>query len=184
MRNQTHISGLNTYVAELRKRDAVEVPEFDPLDGGDKAQVLFLFQKPGPKAAQSGFISRNNDDSTAAAILAFMKQADIPRKLTVIWNVIPWWNGTVDITANELKDGLKCLEGLVRLLPELRAVMMVGLKATAARSYLEERAWQIRKPELLSSDHPGPKVKARWPERWKAIPSKWAEVCKYVETGR
>jgi hypothetical protein len=53
----------------------VEVPEFDPLDGGVEAQVLFLFEKPGPMTAElggskrsgSGFISRNNDDPTAEA---------------------------------------------------------------------------------------------------------------------
>jgi hypothetical protein len=50
------------------------VPDFDPLDGGVNAQVLFLLEKPGPMAAEdgkragSGFISRDNDDGTAEAI--------------------------------------------------------------------------------------------------------------------
>ena len=34
------------YAAKLRLRGGVEVPEFDPLDGGVDAQVLFLFEKP------------------------------------------------------------------------------------------------------------------------------------------
>jgi hypothetical protein len=78
----------------------VEVPEFDSLDGGVDARVLFLFEKPGPMTAEgnganrrvgSGFISRNNDDPTAEATFTFMRQANLPRKLTILWNVIPWW---------------------------------------------------------------------------------------------
>jgi hypothetical protein len=86
---------LTSYAARLRERG--EVPEFDPCDGGTEAQLLFLFEKPGPMTssqAGSGFIGRNNDDPTAEATFRFMQSAGIPRKLTVTWNVIPWWNGT------------------------------------------------------------------------------------------
>ena len=88
---------------KLRERRSVEVPEFDPLDGGVDARVLFLLEKPGPMTSGvdgtkqrtgSGFISRNNDDPTAEAIFNFMQQAGISRKMTISWNVIPWWNGT------------------------------------------------------------------------------------------
>src|SRR5262249_9080241 len=92
---EPHIGPLTAFAAELRKRGLGEVPEFDPLDGGVDARVLFLFEKPGPMTAEhhgSGFISRNNDDRTAEATINFMRQAGIPRKLTVIWNLIPWWN--------------------------------------------------------------------------------------------
>jgi hypothetical protein len=60
-----HDEPLTSYVHELRDRGFGEVPYFDPLDGGIKAEALFLFEKPGPQAAGSGFISRNNDDPTA-----------------------------------------------------------------------------------------------------------------------
>src|SRR5690348_5073585 len=71
-----HVAKLTAYTAELR-RDGKEVPEFDPLDGGTNAQVLFLFEKPGPMTAESGirtgsgFISRDNDDPTAEATFNF-----------------------------------------------------------------------------------------------------------------
>jgi hypothetical protein len=80
-----HMAPLVEYAAELRKRNGVEAPEFDPLDGGVDAQILFLFEKPGPMTARagrrigSGFISRNNDDRTAEATYKFMCQAGIPR---------------------------------------------------------------------------------------------------------
>ncbi len=54
----------------LRERGELEVPDFDPMDAGVEARILFLFEKPGPmtskhktgKRVGSGFISRDNDD--------------------------------------------------------------------------------------------------------------------------
>lgn len=179
-----HVLPLTAFSATLRERGAVEVPEFDPLDGGIDARVLFLYEKPGPMTAEggkrtgSGFISRNNDDDTAEATFHFMQEAAIPRKLTVIWNVIPWWNGTVKVTGDEINEGVACVVDLIRLLPKLRAVVMVGLKAAAAQPYLKTTGLA-----LLTSDHPSPKVRARWPDRWKAIPSQWAKVHTYIDGG-
>ena len=85
MLGEAHIAVLTKYAAQLRERRLGEVPDFDPLDGGVDARVLFLFEKPGRmtaeagKRAGSGFISRNNDDGTAAAMFDFMRQAGIPR---------------------------------------------------------------------------------------------------------
>src|SRR5258707_532063 len=87
-----HMARLVSYTAGLRL-DGMQVPEFDPLDGGVDAKILFLFEKPGPMTAEdgrragSGFISRDNNDPTAEATFDFMGQAGIPRKSTVIWNI-------------------------------------------------------------------------------------------------
>ncbi len=83
--------------------------------GGIEARVLFLFEKPGPMTADeaigkrpgSGFISRDNDDPTAEAVFNFMRQADIPRELTILWNVIPWWNVRRGVERLELLDGAR-----------------------------------------------------------------------------
>jgi len=37
-----HVARLTSYVAELRLHGAVEVPDFDPLDGGIGARALSL----------------------------------------------------------------------------------------------------------------------------------------------
>jgi hypothetical protein len=172
-----HVAPLTAYAARLREHGPVEVPEFDPLDGGIDAQVLFLFEKPGPMTARrgrrtgSGFISRNNDDPTAEATFHFMNQASIPRRLTVTWNVIPWWNGTRKISQEELRDGAMSVRELIGLLSKLRAVVTVGQTAAAARPYLDKTGLA-----LFTSDHPSPLVRARWPDRWKAIPLEWAKV--------
>jgi len=179
-----HIAPLTAYAAKLRLRGSVEVPEFDPLDGGVDARVLFLLEKPGPMTADgsqfgrlsgSGFISRNNDDPSAEATIAFMHQAGIPRKLTVSWNVIPWWNGTRKVTRSELRDGVECVRELISLLPRLSAVVMVGQKAARAKPYLESTGLA-----LFASDHPSPLVKAKFRERWNAIPFEWAKVGRFI----
>src|SRR5688572_10257099 len=103
-----HMGELVAYATELRQRGEGEVPHFDPLDGGVEARVLFLFEKPGRMTAEgagSGFISQNNDDLTAEATCHFLRKAGIARKLTVAWNVVPWWNGTRTVTAAELRRG-------------------------------------------------------------------------------
>jgi hypothetical protein len=162
---------LAAYAAQLRARGLGEVPEFDPCDGGVDAEILFLFEKPGPMTEPtvgSGFISRNNDDPTAEATFAFMQHAGIPRLLTVSWNVIPWWNGTRRVTRRELEEGVACLQDLIALLPKLRAVVLVGRKAARAARLLD-----TERPLLFTSAHPSPLVRARHPERWNAIPEQW-----------
>ncbi len=177
-----HMAPLTAYAAKLRQGGAGEVPDFDPLDGGIDARVLFLFEKPGPMTAESGkrpgsgFISRNNDNCTAEATFHFMRQAGIPRKLTVIWNVIPWWNGTRKVTARELHQGAECVEQLLKLLPALSAVVMVGRSAGRAKPYLATTGLPF-----FDSYHPSPIVKATSPEKWKMIPSQWANVMTLVE---
>lgn len=172
-----HMRALNEYVAGLRKRPGVEVPDFDPLDGGVDAIILFLFEKPGPMTSTtgtrtgSGFISRDNDDSTAENTFTFMREAGIPRKQTVTWNVVPWWNGTTTVKAAELREGVEETRRLMGLLPKLCVVVFVGKKALRARPHLEDTGLAF-----CSSYHPSPKVRATRPDRWREIPSVWAEA--------
>jgi G:T/U-mismatch repair DNA glycosylase len=179
-----HMIDLTKFAEELREsRPEWEVPDFDPRDGGVKARALFLFEKPGPmtaakgsgKRSGSGFISRDNDDPTAEAIFDFMHQAAIPREQTILWNVIPWWNGTRTVKRAELEDGVSHVKNLIHLLPKLRAVMLVGKKAAKAKPGLGTTGLH-----LLESSHPSPLVKARWRERWEAIPSEWRKVADFI----
>lgn len=171
-----HVAPLVAYAAKLRDRG--QVPDFDPLDGGIYARALFLLEKPGPMTDEetgSGFISRNNDDLTADATFAFMRQAQIPRDLTAIWNVVPWWNGTRNVTGAELRDGSRCVRELTALLPALKVVVMVGRKAGRAEPYLTGTGLT-----LLTSAHPSPVVRAAYRDRWDAIRSEWARVLEFL----
>ena len=79
---EEHVKPLGSFVERLRvAHPATEFPDFDPADGGVHADILFLFEKPGPKTSisggGSGFISRDNDDLTAAATNLFMRLAGL-----------------------------------------------------------------------------------------------------------
>lgn len=179
---QPHMRPLTKMIAAFRDEGRGYVPDMDPLDGGVRARLLFLMEKPGPMTAPgetgrqgSGFISRDNDDQTAAAIFAFMNAAGIPRDQTLLWNAIPWWNGTIRIVPQEWRDGLVRLEALTSLLPELRGVVLVGKKAERARAFLTERGFPV-----WASAHPSPRNRAAYPVRWNAIPEVWAEAARIV----
>ena len=166
-----HVAPLAAFVQSLRGKTYGHVPDFDPLDGGVRAQALFLFEKPGPKAARSGFISRNNNDSTAEHTFRFMVQAGLPREQVCLWNAIPGWNDTIKVAGAELRQGIDCLGELLGLLPVLRAVVLVGRKAERARPLLEGRGY-----EIAFSWHPSPKNYSMAREKWLSIPEKWASI--------
>lgn len=173
-----HMIPLVGYAERLRSA-GMQVPEFDPLDGGIDAQLLFLFEKPGPMTVDagsgnrsgSGFISRNNDDPTAEATFNFMRQADIPREQTILWNIIPWWDGSREIDAFDVRKSTEHVLELLRLLRAPRAIVLVGKRAAKARAELLASGLAV-----FTSTHPSPLVRARWPERWRAIPSAWEKA--------
>ena len=177
-----HIAPLTRFAADLRIRHNIEVPDFDPLDGGIRARILFLKEKPGPMTSASrsgrvgsGFISRDNDDPTAEATFRFMSAAGIPREDTLMWNVVPGWNGTRKITRQELIDGVAEVRNLMSLLPDIEVVVLVGKKAARAEPLLEGTGVIIR-----HSLHNSPLVRASKPEEWARIPEVWAEAYKLL----
>jgi len=161
-----------------------QVPDFDPLDGGIEARGLFLFEKPGrmtaddsAKRSESGFISRNNNDRTAEATFALMEEAELPRSATVNWNVVPWWNGSVGASAEELEAGLRQLSELLALLPHLKAAVLAGRKAQRATTHLMSAPQKLK---ILTSYLPSPQVKA-YPERYRQIPLEWAKAKQFLK---
>lgn len=172
LRATPHVAPLAKYVASLRAEHRGYVPDFDPLDGGVGAEILFLLEKPGPKTDPanngSGFISRDNDDPSAEATYRFMELAQVPRRASVIWNTIPWWNGTTDISPLERSEGMLRLGELLRMLPHLRSVALVGKNAKKARSVIE--SFGVR---VFESAHPSPKVRGTNRRLWDQIPDQW-----------
>ncbi|WP_447767387.1 uracil-DNA glycosylase [Pseudomonas kilonensis] len=178
MLHEPHIAPLTAYVESLRaKHPDWEFQDFDPMDGGVNADMLFLLEKPGPmtspqaKRKGSGFISRNNDDSTAEALFTFFEQAKIDRKRMVLWNVIPGWNGTIKIKAGERRAGVEELAGLLTLLPKLKTVVLVGRQAGKAAKLM-----QSMNVNIFTSAHPSPKVRSMNRAMWELIPGIWAEA--------
>ena len=155
---------------EAERKDTI-VPMPDPLDGGVEASILFLLEKPAKLSSGSRFISRDNASNGARTLRVLMAQAGVPREAALIWNAVPWWNGTAKVTGEEVRAGAGALDRLLALMPSLRAVVLVGRKA--------ERAWALSggaAVPVFVSAHPSANVRAAFPERWKAIPSVWAEA--------
>lgn len=155
--NAPHVVPLTTFVDELRAEvgPGAAVPYFDPWDGGIEATILFLLEAPGPRAVQSGFVSRNNPDETAKNFFELNVEAGIDRKRTVTWNAVPWYIGDGQkiraATQRDLADGLRPLPRLLALLPKLRAVVLVGRKAEKAAAQLDRAKYTV-----LTCPHPSP----------------------------
>ena len=175
MLSQPHMAPLAAYVANLRSLDLGRIPDFDPLDGGVNASILFLFEKPGPRALH--FISRNNNDPTAENTFKFMKEAGIGRTLTATWNVIPGWNGTTKIKRDEIANGTNVLRELLDLFPHLKVMVAVGRRAEETLSKMN-----LSKVPIISSTHPSNRNRNNpaTKDRWKAIPEQWAKSLEYL----
>jgi uracil-DNA glycosylase len=173
---EPHIKPLTEFAQSLRDRGYGHVPDFDPWDGGISAQILFLFEKPGPKAFASGFISRNNDDRSAEYTFNFMRQAGIPRGKTCLWNTVPGWNGTRKLTGVELQQGGAALSELIPLLPNLKVVVLVGQRAANCWSKFGNPAGL---PSIVSA-HPSPVNFAYARQTWNTIPSCWAKTKRFL----
>jgi uracil-DNA glycosylase len=156
---EPHIAPLTRFVESLRVRVGPEaaIPYFDPWDGGVRAEVLYLLEAPGAKAVASGFISRNNPDETARNFFEMNAEAGIPRDRTVTWNIVPWYIGSATriraANRTDISLGIECLTELLPLLPELRAVVLLGHKAEAAAEPIARLRPDLR---LFRSPHPSP----------------------------
>ena len=169
---ESHVGVLNSFVHQIRQQRAAgkKVPYFDPADGGLNARCLFLLEAPGPKAVESGFVSRNNPDPTASNFFQLNKRAGLPREDTVTWNVIPWYIGSGSkirpATAADIKSAEPYLARLLTLLPRLSVIVLIGRKAQRARPLVSDIATS---PAILEMPHPGPRVFNTSPDARRAM---------------
>jgi uracil-DNA glycosylase len=156
---EPHVAPLAAFVNQLRGQapNGDGVPDFDPLDGGVKAECLFLLEAPGGKAVGSGFVSRNNPDETAKNFFQLNEEAGLPRGRTVIWNVVPWYVGSGTkiraVNGTDIKASEPHLMELLRLLPALRAVVLIGRKAQRTKPLFERLAPHCA---IFQCPHPSP----------------------------
>ncbi|WP_181147635.1 uracil-DNA glycosylase [Ensifer aridi] len=178
MLHEPHIAPLIAFCERLEKDGLGEVPRFDPLDGGVKARVLYLLEKPGPKTspagkAGSGFISRDNDDPSAAHSFEFHLQSGLPRSDSLLWNVIPWWDGQIAFTNAHRRLGIERLHEMLALLNRLDTIVLVGGTAHKAESALAGSGLRI-----LKSWHPSMRVKNSFPDKFASIAEVWKEAAR------
>jgi hypothetical protein len=156
---EPHIAPLTEFVEKLRTEVGPHgsIPNLDPWDGGIDAEILFLLEAPGAKALFSGFISRNNPDETAKNFFELNRDAEIPRKRTVTWNIVPWYIGSGAriraATRTDTNAGIHTLTRVLELLPKLRAAVLIGRKAERASKLLAQLRPAVR---VFMSPHPSP----------------------------
>jgi len=96
LHRETKMQPLVEFVEYLGEHEGgKKVPNFDPDDGGIDAEVLFVFQDPGPTVKDTKFISRDNylfnpKDHSAKRVIDASDEADLHRERAVSWNAIPW----------------------------------------------------------------------------------------------
>lgn len=180
---EPHVKPLTAFVETLRSEVGCPlIPYFDPWDGGINAECLFLLEAPGGNAVASGFISRNNNDETAKNFFILNREAGLPRERTITWNIIPWYIGTeTKIRAannKDIADGIPHLLSLLKLLPKLRVVVLLGRKAEQAESYFSSM-----KPEMkiFRSPHPSPLYVNNAPGNKDRILKVLLDVAKFVQ---
>lgn len=123
-------------VEEKRRSQKPDIvlPHFDPAESGTEARAMLLLEAPGPKTVPrwggSGFISVDNDDSTAQNVWATRNAVGLHEHV-LAWNIMPWVLGRASVkpTGQEIEQGAIELRGLLDLLPELRVIVLAGRKA-------------------------------------------------------
>lgn len=178
--NNPHIYPLTQLSEKWERETGLQVPYFDPDDGGVKAKLLLLFEKPGPSIFAkdgSGFVSQDNCDHTAAAIKNFLHQAKIPRTQILIWNIIVTWNGTRCITPLERASAPKYFGELLGLLKSLKTIVKVGKEAEKVLNKMEIEGNMLNY-NFASSLHPSPINRNRRRSEWESIPKIWAAAAR------
>ena len=162
-----HTKPLNDFVRTLRsqKGDEYFVPFFDPHDGGVDAEILFLLEAPGPRARDTGIVSRDNPDETAKNIFLLSQKAGLDRRRVGQWNVVPWYIGSKErlgiVKPMDVTMGMSTLGTLLSLLPALRTVVLIGTKAARANKLVLSARPTI---SIVSMPHPSPMFVNRAPE--------------------
>lgn len=155
------VKPLSDFVRDLRaERGGDEsIPWFDPTEAGSGARMLMLLEAPGRKATPgqgSGFVSPDNNDGSAENMWNLLREAGVNRRREIVtWNVIPWYIGSDSrvrgARAEDIHEAHEALVRLVRLLPDVRVVVLLG-KAAAD-------AWELAGVDLpaVFAPHPSPK---------------------------
>jgi uracil-DNA glycosylase len=162
---EPHIAPLTVYVEEVRAGSGrAAVPYIDPAGGGVRAGRLFVMQSPVPRAMETGFVSLDNPTGTAANLRRLMAEAGVPRADAVLWNIVPWvLPGPPRVP--DIREGAAWLERLVRLLPRLRTVVLLGLDAQRGLRFVSLPPG-VR---AVATYHPSPNTLAGYPHYGRKI---------------
>lgn len=178
-----HVAPLTDFVRRLRTRMGAEygIPYVDPMDGGTKADCLFLLEAPGAKAVAPQFISRDNPDETAKNVFLLSREAGIDRRRTVLWNVVPWYIGSGKkirpANSRDLGAAAPSLIEIAALLPALHTIVLLGKKAATASLSISQL---LPMAKIFSAPHPSPLFVNRRPENREILLQRFQEVAEQL----
>ena len=146
------IAPITDLVGTLREQRSCDVPDVAPMYGGVEARLLTVPASPGRQTRAApggtGFLCVENPDLAAATVKRLMNEAGIsPREMTP-WNACPWFTEGTGPSPADLEAGVETWVQLIRLLPDLRVVILMGRAA--------QNGWRRvrqRHPDLLPEDH-------------------------------
>lgn len=128
-----HVAPINSLVEDLRAENPASSVQFTvPLHGGTDARILILL--PSPETAtrpENGvdLLSTENDDSNAEALATLLAETNIDSKEVILWNAFPWYlpsEETGKLKASRMNEALEPMSRFLRLVPTLRAVILMG----------------------------------------------------------
>lgn len=157
--DQPHICALSVFRTRLLSTLSPDafVPNFDPLDGGVNAEVLFLLETPGRVPRTTRFTSLDNPSGTSKNLRELAQEVGLSRKSVLMWNLVPWdINDASSVKATSVSDraiGTSALLDLLRLLPSLRVVVFFGQNAGEAAPSVANARSSLH---LILSPHPSP----------------------------
>nr|WP_246871020.1 uracil-DNA glycosylase family protein [Pantoea ananatis] len=149
-----HVAALNRWVSGLRQH-GVELPWFDPADGGTGAGLLVLLQSPARSSPSPRFVSRDNPGPAQQNLGRFLAEAGIARRDSVLWNTVPWVSDGPQKrpSAADIRSGCAWLEDVLAYLPALRVVVLAGAVAAQARGTVSHQCPGVT---VLTMPHPSP----------------------------
>ncbi|GAA1277301.1 hypothetical protein GCM10009634_20760 [Saccharothrix xinjiangensis] len=160
-----HMAKLTEFAQRIASERKVDVPLFDPAGGGVNSKVLLLLESPGEGSRRSGINSLDNDDPTAANGFTAMAEAGLSRRVCAAWNVVPWHLGGRAPTPADLRSSVPYLVELLRMLTDLKAVVVLGRPAGTGWN-LSGRGHKLK---VFNAPHPSPLSinrdrTGRWPQ--------------------
>jgi uracil-DNA glycosylase len=85
------------------------------------------------------------------------QEIGLRREQTIIWNIVPWYIGSGTkirpAKRTDIDEGYKYIGKLLDLLPNLRTIVLLGLKAHQIREDIEKSRPDIC---VIESYHPSP----------------------------
>ncbi len=161
-----HVAPIRALARRIASERDAPVPDPDPLDGGVGARLLLLLETPGPMVLRTGFVTRDSANGTAANLFRFLREADIARGETLIWNAVPWVihaPGALNRSPRraEARAAAPYLAPLLDLLPHLVVAVLAGRFAAGCAPALAALRPSLPVVEI---PHPSPTYVCTSPE--------------------